>query len=74
MTKYNGKKWCVGVRERYFSGSWDMNTFRECVNYIHDQYRKQAKAGMLDDFWYWIDGPGGRMEYQTIRVFIEKGI
>jgi hypothetical protein len=78
----NGTRWEVYARGRYFSCCWNMESFGAALNYLRDQYatavkdtRAMRRAGdeyCEQEFRGWIDGPGGRLDWQTIAALVKR--
>jgi len=77
-----GTKWEVYVKDRYFSGGWNMKTFDEAIEYLREQYlrnvedtkdlRRPGDQYCEQEFRGHIDGPGGRMEWESIKELVKK--
>lgn len=64
----HGWKWTAGVYTRYFSGSFDFPTFSEALDYLQYQRSKYTAADERNTHMRgWIDGPGGRLDWNTIK-------
>ena len=77
-----GTKWEVFMRSRYASCAWNMETFAKALDYLRKQYQHQvdrtkARRNPGDEycemeFHGYIDGPGGRMEWDTIEPLVKR--
>ena len=75
-----GTTWEVGVSGRFGSCCWNMVTFQNAVKYIRDQYEhavRDSKARRhagdeyaVMEFRGFIDGPGGRLDWNTLRHLV----
>lgn len=76
----DGTKWEVHANGNRCSATWNMVTFDDAVAYLRQQYAHAVKAARhpqhpgdqyaVTEFSGWIDGPGGRMEWNTVRPLV----
>jgi hypothetical protein len=78
----DGTRWEVYARGRYFSCAWNMQTFAAAVAYLRQQWanevagtkerRNPGDEHRTSEFRGWIDGPGGRMEWNMLEGFVKS--
>jgi hypothetical protein len=47
-----------------------MVTFNDALGYLREQYRNEVARHRERDFWGYIEGPGGKLDWQTIEYLV----
>jgi hypothetical protein len=72
------RKWSAHHRSRFFSGGFEFATFAECIewhrqgwaNVLRDVRRFPEYQGQRDEYRCTIDGPGGTLDWATLRALV----
>jgi hypothetical protein len=77
----NGTKWEVYARGRFGSCCWNMKTFAAALAYLRQQWGYAARDSKLrrhpgdehsaNEFRGWINGPGGRIEWNDLETLVK---
>ncbi len=76
----DGTLWEVFVRGRFGQCAWNMVSFSKALKYVRDQHAQAVAAAKarrhpgdehsVAEFWAFIDGPGGRLEWRDLEPLV----
>lgn len=64
-------KWRAIIHGRFFSGGFGFNQFGDAVRWVRANYKIEQQYDNAIDYQAVIQGPGGEMDWKTIKPIIE---